>query len=108
MSTLPCEAGTSQGRSSPSLNEKSPCNATPGVLPSLALVRLPALSTADPWHAISLLGAVHIVVSLATVVPGLYGYARTRGIDVSTRSGQICHSGALPGRPHHSRAVEHR
>ncbi|MBO9641891.1 MAG: hypothetical protein J7603_02105 [Pseudacidovorax sp.] len=40
-------------------------------------------------HPISLLGAVHTVISIAPVVAGLYGFLRTRGIDASSRSGQV-------------------
>ncbi|MDQ7954379.1 MAG: hypothetical protein RET84_00620 [Pseudomonadota bacterium] len=40
-------------------------------------------------HPISALGALHTAISLLPLAAGLYGYARTRGIDVSMRSGRI-------------------
>lgn len=40
-------------------------------------------------HPISSLGALHTAISLLPVAAGLYGYARTRGIDVSMRSGKV-------------------
>ncbi|MDI3380348.1 hypothetical protein ACFPPF_10080 [Xenophilus aerolatus] len=40
-------------------------------------------------HPISSLGALHTAISLLPVAAGLYGYARTRGIDASTRAGRI-------------------
>lgn len=40
-------------------------------------------------HPISALGALHTAISLLPLAAGLYGYARTRGIDVSMRSGRV-------------------
>ncbi|MDQ8017460.1 MAG: hypothetical protein AAGD03_10855 [Bordetella sp.] len=40
-------------------------------------------------HPISSLGALHTAISLLPLAAGLYGYARTRGIDVSMRSGRV-------------------
>lgn len=40
-------------------------------------------------HPISALGALHTAISLLPLAAGLYGYARTRGIDASMRSGRI-------------------
>ncbi|WP_326540206.1 hypothetical protein [Pseudorhodoferax sp.] len=40
-------------------------------------------------HPISLLGAVHTLVSLPPIVFGLYGFMRYRAIDPSTRAGKL-------------------
>jgi len=40
-------------------------------------------------HPLSLLGVAHTVISLVPVVAGLYGFARYRTIEPSTRSGRI-------------------
>jgi uncharacterized membrane protein len=40
-------------------------------------------------HPISTVGAVHTVISLVPLAAGLYGFARYRAIEPSTRSGRI-------------------